>query len=72
MGRLIVNVPAKDVQADEIWGFVQKKESHKYPWEANDNSTRHIRFYRSGAAKRTFQPLPPAAANPTPYNVSYA
>jgi transposase-like protein/IS1 family transposase len=38
MGRLIVNVPVKDVQADEIWGFVQKKESHKLPWEANDNS----------------------------------
>jgi hypothetical protein len=29
MGRLIVNVPVKDVQCDEIWGFVQKKESHK-------------------------------------------
>jgi transposase-like protein/IS1 family transposase len=38
MGRLIVNVPAKDVQADEIWGYVAKKESHKYEWEANDNS----------------------------------
>jgi transposase-like protein/IS1 family transposase len=38
MGRLIVNVPVKDVQADEIWGFVQKKEAHKYPWEANDAS----------------------------------
>lgn len=38
MGRLIVNVPVKDVQCDEIWGFVQKKEAHKYPWEANDNS----------------------------------
>jgi hypothetical protein len=38
MGRLIVNVPVEDVQCDEIWGFVQKKEAHKYPWEANDNS----------------------------------
>jgi transposase-like protein/IS1 family transposase len=38
MGRLIVNVPVKDVQADEIWGFVAKKEAHKYEWEANDNS----------------------------------
>jgi transposase-like protein/IS1 family transposase len=38
MGRLIVAVPVKDVQCDEIWGFVQKKESHKYPWEANTNS----------------------------------
>ncbi|MBM3773852.1 MAG: hypothetical protein FJW37_01665 [Acidobacteria bacterium] len=26
MGRLIVNVPVKDVQCDEIWGFIQKKE----------------------------------------------
>ena len=26
MGRLIVNVPVKDVQCDEIWGFVFKKE----------------------------------------------
>jgi IS1 family transposase len=38
MGRMIVNVPVTDVQCDEIWGYVQKKESHKYPWEANDNS----------------------------------
>jgi transposase-like protein/IS1 family transposase len=26
LGRLIVNVPVKDVQADEMWGFIQKKE----------------------------------------------
>jgi IS1 family transposase len=38
MGRLIVNVPVKDVQLDEIWGFVQRKEAHKCPWEANNNS----------------------------------
>ncbi len=38
MGKLIVNVPVEDVQCDEIWGFVQKKESHKWPWEAHDNS----------------------------------
>jgi IS1 family transposase len=25
----IVNLPVQDVQADEIWGFVQKKEGHK-------------------------------------------
>jgi len=25
----IVNLPVTDVQADEIWGFVQKKEGHK-------------------------------------------
>jgi len=38
MGRLIVNIPVTDVQCDEIWGFCQKKEAHKNPWEANDNS----------------------------------
>jgi hypothetical protein len=26
MGRLIVNVPLKDVECDETWGFVGKKE----------------------------------------------
>ena len=29
MGRLIVNVPARDVECDEIWAFVQKNEGHK-------------------------------------------
>jgi hypothetical protein len=29
MGRVIVNVPVKDVQGDEIWGYVQEKEGHK-------------------------------------------
>jgi transposase-like protein/IS1 family transposase len=29
LDRKIRNVPVKDVQADEIWGFVGKKESHK-------------------------------------------
>jgi transposase-like protein/IS1 family transposase len=38
MGRLIVNVPVKDVQIDEIWGFVGKKEAHKWEWEANDEA----------------------------------
>ncbi|HYW41230.1 MAG TPA: IS1 family transposase [Bryobacteraceae bacterium] len=38
MGRLIVNIPVKDVQCDEIWGYVAKKEGHKLPTEANDNS----------------------------------
>jgi transposase-like protein/IS1 family transposase len=38
MGRLIVNVPVKDVQADEIWGYVSKKEAHKLPTEKNDDS----------------------------------
>src|ERR1700691_440769 len=38
MGRLIVNVPVKDVQCDEIWGYVAKKEAHKLPTEADDDS----------------------------------
>jgi transposase-like protein/IS1 family transposase len=38
MGRLIVNVPVKDVECDEIWGFVQKKEGHKGPEEAHNES----------------------------------
>ena len=36
MGRVIVNVPVKDVQCDEIWGYVYKKEAHKLPAEANE------------------------------------
>jgi IS1 family transposase len=27
------NVPVQDVQCDEIWTFVQKKEGHKWPFE---------------------------------------
>ncbi len=38
MGRMIVNVPVKDIECDEIWGFVQKKEGHKAPEEAHDES----------------------------------
>jgi len=38
MGRLIVNVPVKDVQADEIRGYVAKKEAHKLPFEKDDDS----------------------------------
>jgi transposase-like protein/IS1 family transposase len=34
----IRNVPAKDVQCDEIWGFVAKKEAHKRPGEYDDDS----------------------------------
>jgi transposase-like protein/IS1 family transposase len=26
LGRLIISVPVKDVQCDEMWGFIQKKE----------------------------------------------
>ena len=38
MGKLIVNVPVKDVRCDEIRGFVAKKEGHNLPAEANDES----------------------------------
>jgi IS1 family transposase len=38
MGRLIVNVPVKDIECDEIWGFIQKKEGHKRPEEAHDET----------------------------------
>lgn len=38
MGRLIVNIPCRDVECDELWAFVQKKEAHKAPFEAHDNS----------------------------------
>jgi IS1 family transposase len=31
MGRLIVNVPVNDVQGDEIWGFIGKKEKALRP-----------------------------------------
>jgi len=32
----IRGVQVKDVQCDEIWGFVQKKEAHKWPEEGNN------------------------------------
>jgi transposase-like protein/IS1 family transposase len=38
MGRIIVNVPVSDIQCDEVWAFVQKKEAHKRPQEAHNNS----------------------------------
>src|ERR1700683_1197971 len=31
LGRLIVKVPVKDVQIDEIWSFIQKKEKQCGP-----------------------------------------
>ena len=36
MGRLLVNIPVKDVECDEIWGFVGKKEGHKWPREKDN------------------------------------
>jgi transposase-like protein/IS1 family transposase len=38
MGWLIVNVPVRDVECDENWGFIQKKEGHKRDKEANDET----------------------------------
>jgi transposase-like protein/IS1 family transposase len=38
MGRTLVNIPVKDVQCDEIWGYVGKKEAHKLPVESDDDS----------------------------------
>ncbi len=31
----IKNIPVSDVQCDEIWGFVQKKEGHKWMYESD-------------------------------------
>ena len=38
MGRLMVNVPVRDVECDEIWGFIGKKEGHKRPEKTNDET----------------------------------
>ncbi len=37
MRRLIVNVPVKQVQCDEIWGYVGKKEKNKTAAEAEND-----------------------------------
>ena len=37
VGKLVVNIPVKDVQADEIWAFVGKKEGNKTPVEAHND-----------------------------------
>jgi hypothetical protein len=38
LGRVLVNVPVRDVECDEILGFVGKKEGHKTAEEANDST----------------------------------
>jgi hypothetical protein len=38
MGRRVRNLKMNDAECDEIWGFVQKKESHKRPSEAQIES----------------------------------
>jgi IS1 family transposase len=35
MQRKVEHLTVQDVEADEIWGFVQKKEGHKWPHEEN-------------------------------------
>jgi IS1 family transposase len=37
MVEKIVNLPVSDVQADEIWGYVFKKEGHKWDSEKNND-----------------------------------
>ncbi|MGA2182814.1 MAG: IS1 family transposase [Bryobacteraceae bacterium] len=38
MGRVVVNAPVRDVECDEIWAFVGKKEGHKSPEEQKDET----------------------------------
>lgn len=38
IGRLVVNVPVHDVECDEIWSFVGKKEGHKRPEEKHSEA----------------------------------
>jgi transposase-like protein/IS1 family transposase len=33
MDERLVDLVVNDVECDEIWGFVQKKENHKNPWD---------------------------------------
>ena len=33
----IQNVPVEDLQLFEIWSYVQKKEAHKFPFEAHND-----------------------------------
>jgi hypothetical protein len=37
MGKLRVNIPVKDVQCDEIWGYIRKKEPTSFRLR-HDNS----------------------------------
>ncbi len=37
MSDLIKDIPVQTVEADEIWGYVQKKEGHKLDEEKNNN-----------------------------------
>ncbi len=50
-GRLIVNVPVADVECDEIWGYVAKKEGHKSPEEENVQQHRRCVLLRCHRAE---------------------
>ena len=39
LGRKLRNVPVKDVQCDEIWGYIFKKEGHKTTEEIETDNT---------------------------------
>ena len=39
LGKRIRNVPVKDVQCDEVWGYVFKKEGHKTTEESETDNT---------------------------------
>lgn len=53
MGRLIVNVPCRDVECDEIWAYVGKKEGHKAPAEAHDSSIGDQYYFALGSQIQT-------------------
>jgi hypothetical protein len=38
LSEKIRNVTVRDLEMDEIWGFVQKKEGHTWPHEAHDKN----------------------------------
>ena len=64
MDRLSVNVKVSDVQADEIWGFVAKKEAPKGPEEF------HALDNHSPAPATHYQPpLPSPSLDTRPSNV---
>jgi IS1 family transposase len=41
----IHNLPVRDLELDECWSYVLKKEGHKQPHEANDDSTGDMYVY---------------------------
>lgn len=53
MERTLRDVPVKELQLDECWSYVLKKEGHKHPSEANDDSIgdQYIYIALSGESK---------------------